>query len=217
MCDAVVTQEQCRPKGKPSVPHETAARVSTGMSSYSGGRFSCLCRHRRHVQRWNAALGSFVLSRETTTERHLPGCPVTRSILEPDRSQKLALTYAGLRRLLSSAIQFSLTIRSGAGGSSFGPNFTYYPIVDSNRAPAFKMLELLGSCFEYNNMLTTYGDSEIPALWEKLVPSVVSAVLSLLQAKKASPRVVNDCNESLVYSMALCVCPNLLHSQRNGT
>lgn len=217
MCDAVVTQEKRRPKREPSVLHETAARVSTGMSRYTGGRFSCLCRHRRHFQRWNAALGSFVLSHETTTERHLPGCPVTRDILEPDRTQKLTLTYAGLPRLLNSAIQFSLTIRSGAGGSSFGPNFTYYPIVDSNRAPAFKMLELLGSCFEYNSMLTIHGYSEIPALWEKLVPSVVSAVLSLLQAKKASPRAVNDCNESLVYSVALCVCPNLLHSQRNGT
>ncbi|CZR32043.1 uncharacterized protein FPRO_02076 [Fusarium proliferatum ET1] len=205
MCDAVVTQERHKPKRKPPVPHETAARVSTGMSSYSGGRFSCLCRHRRHVQRWNAALGSFVLSHETTTERHLPGCPVTRDILEPDRTQKLALTYAGLRRLLNSAIQFSLTIRSGAGGSSFGPNFTYYPIVDSNRAPAFKMLHLLMNSFCHNRCLTFYGHSEIPALWEKLVPSVVSAVLSLLQAKKASPRAVNDRNESLVYSVALCI------------
>ncbi|RBA12698.1 hypothetical protein FPRO05_04148 [Fusarium proliferatum] len=205
MCDAVVTQEQHRPKRKPSVPHETAARVSTGMSRYSGGRFSCLCRHRRHVQRWNAALGSFVLSHETTTERHLPGCPVTRDILDPDRSQKIALTYAGLRRLLNSAIQFSLTIRSGAGGSSFGPNFTYYPIVDSNRAPAFKMLYLLKRCFKYNANLTLSGYSEIPGLWEKLVPSVVSYVLSLLQAKQASPRAVNDRNESLVYSVALCI------------
>ncbi|VTT72410.1 unnamed protein product [Fusarium fujikuroi] len=205
MCDAVVTQEQRRPKRKPPVPLETAARVSTGMSSYSGGRFSCLCRHRRHVQRWNAALGFFALSHETTTERHLPGCPVTRGILDPDQTQKLALTYAGLRRLLNSAIQFSLTIQSGAGGSSFGPNFTYYPIVDSNRAPVFKMLELLGSCFRHNGYLTLSGHSEIPALWEKLVPSVVSAVLSLLQAKQASPRAVNDCNESLVYSVALCI------------
>ncbi|RKL36650.1 hypothetical protein BFJ72_g8199 [Fusarium proliferatum] len=198
MCDAVATQEQRRPKRKPPVPHETAARVSIGMSRYSGGRFSCLCRQRRHFQRWNAALGSFVLSHETTTERHLPGCPVTRDILEPDRTQKLALTYAGLRRLLNSAIQFSLTIRSGAGGSSFGPNFTYYPIVDSNRAPAFKMLHLLMSCFQHNAYLALYGHSEIPGLWEKLVPSVVSAVLSLLQAKQASPRAVNDRNESLI-------------------
>ncbi|CVK85069.1 uncharacterized protein FMAN_01987 [Fusarium mangiferae] len=205
MCDAVVTQEQHRPKRKPPVPHETAARVSTGMSSYSGGRFSCLCRHRRHVKRWNAALGSFALSHETTTELHLPGCPVTRDILDPDQTQKLAFTYTGLRRLLNSAVQFSLTIRSGAGGSSLGPNFTYYPIVDSNHAPAFKMLNLLVKSFQHNKYLTVNGFSEIPALWEKLVPSVVSAVLSLLQAKKASPRAVNGGNESLVYSVALCI------------
>lgn len=217
MCDAVVTQEQHRPKRRPPVPHEMTARVSTGMSRYSGGRFSCLCRHRRHVQRWNAALGSFALSHETTTERHLPGCPVTRDILEPDQTQKLAFTYAGLRRLLNSAIQFSLTIRSGAGGSSFGPNFTYYPIVDSNRAPAFKMLHLLMSCFQYNGYLTPLSYSGFPALRETLVPSVVSAVLSVLQAKQASPRAVNDRNESLVYSVARCVCPNLLHGQRNET
>ncbi|KAG4264788.1 hypothetical protein FPRO03_00072 [Fusarium proliferatum] len=204
MCDAVVAQEQHKPERNPPVPHEREAKVRTDVSNYTGGRFSCLCRHRRHVHHWNAALGSFVLSHETTTERHLPGCPVTRAILEPDRSQKIALTYAGLRRLLNSAIQFSLTIRSGAGGSSFGPNFTYYPIVDSNRAPAFKMLRLLMRCFQHNGYLTFYSYSEVPAFSEKLIPSVVSAVLSLLQAKQASPRAVNDRNESLVYSVAEC-------------
>ncbi|KAF5639666.1 ankyrin repeat-containing protein [Fusarium sp. NRRL 52700] len=200
MCDAVVTQERHRPKGKSLVPHQRAAKVRTEVSSYTGGRFSCLCRRRRHVQRWNA-LGSLVLSHETITERHLPGCPAAQTILEPDRSQSFALTFAGLRSLLNSAIQFSFTIRSGAGGCSFGPNFTYYPVVDSNRAPAFKMLDLLMNSYSIGFNRSRLG---VDAWKEKIVPSVVSSVLSLFQGRKASPRAVNEHNESLVYKVALC-------------
>ncbi|KAK2684067.1 hypothetical protein RAB80_002013 [Fusarium oxysporum f. sp. vasinfectum] len=206
MCDAVVTQERHRSKGKLSVPHERAAKVRTALSSYAGGRFTCLCHHRQHRQRKNASWGSLSLSHETITEQHAPGCPATQAISEPDRTQKFALTYVGLRTLLNSAIQFSFTIRSGAGGWSLGPNFIYYPIVDSESAPAFRMLSLLMRSREY----TWYGSKEGGLLedgaWrEELLPSVVSSILSLFRAKQASPRAVDDQNQSLVYHVAECI------------
>lgn len=218
MCDAVLTQERHRPKRNLSVPHERAAKVREDVSSYSRGRFSCLCRHRRHVQRWNAALGPLTLNHETTIERHLPGCPAAKFILEPDRCQKFALTYAGLRALLNAAIQFSFTIRSGAGGSSFGPNFTSYPIVDSESAPAFRIMSLLTRSRHIR--WRYYHNCGLPEdrIWqEQLLPSVVSSVLSLFQTKQASPRAVNEWNESLVYSVALCVSQNSFYSQQNET
>ncbi|EXK81754.1 hypothetical protein FOQG_13826 [Fusarium oxysporum f. sp. raphani 54005] len=206
MCDAVVTQERHRSKGKLSLPDESAAKVRTTLSSYAGGRFTCLCRHRRHRQRKNASWGSLSLSHETITEQHAPGCPATQAISEPDRTQKFALTYVGLRALLNSAIQFSFTIRSGAGGWSLGPNFTYYPIVDPESAPAFRMLSLLMRSRYYSwdgfKDVGLLGDR---AWREELIPSVVSSILSLFRAKQASPRAVDDKNQSLVYHVAECI------------
>ncbi|TVY69840.1 hypothetical protein Focb16_v001981 [Fusarium oxysporum f. sp. cubense] len=206
MCDAVKTPARHMSKGKISVPHESAAKVRTALSRYSGGRFACLCRHRRHRQRKNASWGSLSLSHETTTEQHAPGCPATQAISEPDRTQKFALTYVGLRALLNSAIQFSFTIRSGAGGWSLGPNFTYYPIVDSESAPAFRMLSLLMRSRHYPwSEYEDRGFLEDGAWREELLPSVVSSILRLFRAKQASPRAVDDQNQSLVYHVAECI------------
>ncbi|EXA31907.1 hypothetical protein FOVG_16787 [Fusarium oxysporum f. sp. pisi HDV247] len=212
MCDAVVTQERHRTKGKLSVPHESAAKVRTALSSYAGGSFTCLCRHRRHRQRKNASWGSLSLSHETITEQHAPGCPATQAISEPDRTQKFALTYVGLRALLNSAIQFSFTIRSGAGGWSLGPNFTYYPIVDPESAPAFRMLSLLLQSRYYSWDGFKDGGLLGDRAWrEELVPSVVSSILSLFRAKQASPRAVDDQNQSLVYHVAECLSYSYSH------
>ncbi|KAH7493325.1 hypothetical protein FOMA001_g2045 [Fusarium oxysporum f. sp. matthiolae] len=218
MCDAVKSPARHMSKGKISVPHESAAKVRTALSGYSGGRFACLCRHRQHLQRKNASWGSLSFSHETTTEQHAPGCPATQAISERDRTQKFALTYVGLRALLNSALQFSFTIRSGAGGWSLGPNFTYYPIVDSESAPAFRMLSLLtrSQCYSWHGFIdgSILGDK---AWREELLPSVVSSILSIFRAKQASPRAVDDQNQSLVYHVAECISRhsrnNILHQR----
>ncbi|KAF5254430.1 hypothetical protein FANTH_688 [Fusarium anthophilum] len=143
MCDAVGTGARNKPNRNLSATPENTTEIRRAVTRYSGGRFSCICHRRRHFQRKNAAWGPLRFSHETKIERHTPGCPATEAITEIDRSSKFALTYVGLRSLLNSAIQLSFSVRSGAGGWSFGPNFTYYPMVDSRSAPAFRMLTLL--------------------------------------------------------------------------
>ncbi|KAF4946472.1 hypothetical protein FGADI_11110 [Fusarium gaditjirri] len=198
MCDAVETRPRHSRNRNRSVSDELAKQTKTAATTYNGSRFMCLCRHRRHLQYKSTGWGSLSFSHETITEQHLPGCPATKGIFETDRSSRFALTYFGLRSLLNSAIQISFTIRSGAGGWSFGPNFTYYPIVDSESAPAFRMLSLLTEA-QYQ------GPLEDAAWQEKLVPIVVSSVLRLLQTKHASPRAVDSYNQSLVYYIAECL------------
>ncbi|KAF5677091.1 ankyrin repeat-containing protein [Fusarium circinatum] len=151
----------------------------------------------------NAAWGPLRFSHETKIERHTPGCPATEAIKEIDRSSKFALTYVGLRSLLNSAIQLSFSVRSGAGGWSLGPNFTYYPMVDSRTAPAFRMFGLLShSKFYLSRGRTEYGSIENAEWWKELLPSVASSILSLFRAKKASPRAVDAFNQSLVHYVA---------------
>lgn len=206
MCDAAGAQAWHRSNETRRVMHHGTSQLNRTVSMYTGGRFSCLCRRNQQLQRKNAVWGSFSLSLETTIEQHLPGCPATQMIAVTDRRQKISLTYAGLQSLLNLAIQLSFMVRSGAGGWSFGSTFTYYPLVDSESAPAFRMLFLLirSRCY-LNDGFTNDGLLGDVAWQEKLIPSVVSAVLRLFRAKKASPRAVDANNRSLVYNVAECV------------
>ncbi|OAA44723.1 Ankyrin repeat-containing domain protein [Beauveria brongniartii RCEF 3172] len=202
-CDAAGAQAWQRSNGTPPVMRRRTSQFSRTVSMYTGGRFSCFCRRSQQLQRKNAVWGSFSLSLETTTEKHLPGCPATQVIPVRDQRQKISLTYVGLQSMLNLAIQLSFMVRSGAGGWSLGSNFTYYPLVDSDSAPAFRILRLLtcSQCQknEKDGILDRFT-------WhEKLIPSAVSAILRLFRAKKASPREVDVYNRSLVHNVATFV------------
>ncbi|KAM3451214.1 hypothetical protein MY3296_005470 [Beauveria thailandica] len=205
-CDAAGAQAWQRSNGTPPVMRRRTSQFSRTVSMYTGGRFSCLCRRIQQLQRKNAVWGSFSLSLETTIEKHLPGCPATQVIPVRDQRQKISLTYVGLQSMLNLAIQLSFMVRSGAGGWSLGSNFIYYPLVDSESAPAFRILRLLtrSQCHE-NDRFTKDGILDRITWREKLIPSVVSAILRLFRAKKASPRAVDVYNRSLVYNVAKCV------------
>jgi hypothetical protein len=161
-----------------------------------GGGFSCMCHSLRRLQRKTIVHGSLVLSSETATERHLPGCPAKQNIAETGQNRRFSLTYTGLQRLLNLAVQLSFTVTSGAGVGSLSPRFTYFPTVDSKTAPAWRMLNLL-------------VDSGLQGqLWDKLASSVVCSIIKLFRTKKASPRAVDAGNRSLVFQLAKCVSFN---------
>lgn len=212
-CDAAGAQAWCRSNGTPPVMRRRTSHFSKTVSMYTGGRFSCLCRRSQPLQRRNAVWGSFSFSLDTTIEQHLPGCPATQVIPVKYRRQKVSLTYVGLQSLLHSAIQLSFMVRSGAGGWSLGSNFTYYPLVDSESAPAFKMLSLIMNSYH------SHRESSLEYVtWVgKFIPSVVSAILRLFRAKKASPRAVDAQNRSLVCNVVKCVSTNMIPvKRRNG-
>lgn len=90
----------------------------------------------------------------------------------------------------------------GAGACSLRPGFTYYPTVDSETEPAFRMLSLLedSTGHPYEDWGLDYES------WsETLVPLVVLAITTLIQNRKCSPRVVDAQNRSLVHYVAKCV------------
>jgi hypothetical protein len=208
ICDATGVQAwstSTSSTGAPAMNHgATPARFSNDpVSTYTGGSLACWCRHRRRLQVKTVTRGSLVVSFQTATEQHLPGCPAARLMLGTDRSQKVVLTYTGLRHLLNSAIQLSFSMSWGAGAWSLSPSFTYYPNVDSKTAPAFRILTLVAKA-RLGGALHNVG------LWEELSQSAVSAILGLFRAKKASARAVDANNRSLVYHLAGCVSLNLI-------
>ena len=134
ICDAVGAEAN----GKlPTMNHSTAQHAPT-LSTYRRGRFACLCSHRQRLQRNNVIFGSLVISHERVTEEHLPGCPASQILGCRDQSEKIGLTFTGLRRLLNSAIKLSFAIPSGAGGWSLSPSFTYFPTVNAKNRPSFQ-------------------------------------------------------------------------------
>lgn len=185
----------------------------------TGGRFSCLCRRRRQgrVKVKNVTWGPLLFSVEAATNQHVPGCPLAQVLTVIDGSQKMSVTYTGLRNLVNSAIQLSFNMTWGAGAWSLSPSFTYYPTVDQKTAPAFRMMNLL-----YRSLSSISLDDEDVEhnglsykIWlERLVPSATLAILRLFRAKLASPRAVNAQNESLVFSFINVVVANQYHSRQ---
>jgi hypothetical protein len=206
ICDASGARDFYSPNQTPSTMNPGPTQTSSMLSRYPGGRFSCLCRHLQHLERKNSVWGTINVSVETITEKHLPGCPAAHIVLDTNQSRKISFTYTGLQTLLNSAVQLSFMMPSGAGGWSLSSNITIYPIVDSETAPVFKLLTLVQTA--QMSML------DATKMTETLYPSVVSLILRLFQAKKASPRAVDNHNKSLVHYLIKCVSGKLFPLNR---
>ncbi len=83
---------------------------------------------------------------ETAAVRaHEPGYQFS-AFSSPDKTNVLRVGlrgYAGLVGLFAKALNISFSVKYGAGGVSMGPEITYHPVVDENRAPAFRLIETL--------------------------------------------------------------------------
>jgi hypothetical protein len=200
--------------GKPAALREicdAASSQSTLTYRHEPGRYmtpsersvleslACTCRSRRSLQRRSLAWASLILSHETAFVQHLPGCPAAQLPVS-DQTRKLGLTYTGLRRLLNSAVQLSFSIRSGAGGWSLSPTFTYYPTVDAKKDPAFRMMAILE-----RSQFATSGKPETLLQWEKFVGLVLTRMVELFQTHRASPFAVDAKNRSLLHHLARAV------------
>ncbi|KAI1868955.1 hypothetical protein JX265_006934 [Neoarthrinium moseri] len=104
---------------------------------------SCNADARPRYTRQESWWGPIGLYRETQSTRHLPGCPMDGVSANDDNPHTTGFTFLGFRKVLRHAIRLSFTITSGAGGRSLGPLFTYYPTVDAETAPAFRVLKVL--------------------------------------------------------------------------
>ncbi|KAI8946572.1 hypothetical protein F4801DRAFT_593242 [Xylaria longipes] len=60
-----------------------------------------------------------------------------------ERQRTFGITYVGLRRLLSIAYSMSVSLNSGAGGTSISPIFRYYNMVDTFQSLPFHMIRTL--------------------------------------------------------------------------
>ncbi|KAL2159562.1 hypothetical protein VTH06DRAFT_2131 [Thermothelomyces fergusii] len=164
----------------------------------------CSCPRRRYLRRNDRTWWFLTVSSEMSAEQqHLPDCRYARRP-GAEQTRTMAVGYTGLRRLLKTAVRVSFSMRTGAGGWSISPSFSYYPTVDTSRAPAFRMITLLLDCAE-----SSLG---LPPFFEKLTKIVLAKVFELLETGKASPRAVDSKNKSLLHHMANLISVACLQS-----
>ncbi|RYC55236.1 hypothetical protein CHU98_g10977 [Xylaria longipes] len=111
------------------------------------------------------------------------------------QAANVSIEYRGLTKLFQTAFVLSFSNTYGAGGRSVSPCFTYYPSVDRDTAPAFRILNLV------NCMLSDskhYDTSEVL----KALQCCFDSVLTLYSRRKASPMAVDQFGGSLLHLVA---------------
>ncbi|KAI0971850.1 hypothetical protein F4678DRAFT_78532 [Xylaria arbuscula] len=153
----------------------------------------CLCRPLRKAAHYQQNWGQLAfLHRVSSTRRHLPDCPLSQIDTET-RSSKFTVEYFGLTKLFQTAFALSFTSTRGAGGRSISPGFTYYPTVDYDVAPAFRVMFLAGRFIWFNE---NWNETAIRTL-----QCCYDAIFELYRRKKASPKDITLYGESLMHKM----------------
>lgn len=166
--------------------------------------YKCHCRPIRSLKKRTILWESLDIFCETLSKRHLPGCPLYSAVTTNQRL--IRLRYAGLSRLLSSAIGLTFTLFSGAGAYSLSPTFTYYPTVDESTAPAFRILNVVTELFDLiDDWGVEVGDWTSGPQWENFIMSGLARIVKLFQDRKASPLAVSSENKTLNHYVASLV------------
>lgn len=196
LCDASRTRAKPAADRGISTANDDEEQFASTLSLLAGSSFACSCRPRLQRQRSGAVWGPLAFYSETTTREHLPGCPLARAV-DSGRNRKVGFEFTGLRSLLNAAVQVSFVTKSGAGGFSISPNFTYYPTVDENTAPAFRMVNLIRLSQTAPELVRG------PPRWRDAFAALVLAKLvQLFRSQRASPLAVDSRNRSLVHHAA---------------
>lgn len=196
----------------PSSPSETsiAEKQRASLDITKPSCLNCSCRMRRFTHQHTAGKASWVFTIESSKiHPHLPDCPFYSPNMSV-REMRWELRYSGLRRLIECAIGLSFSSSFGAGGFSVSPGFTYYPSVDSSKAPVFRILDLM-YWFLWSITGTPEEATEDLAMnWVEFIELCVANVMQLYREGKASPKSIDSCGRSamhhLVQIMVCCLC-----------
>ncbi|KAG7060080.1 Ankyrin repeat-containing domain protein [Colletotrichum scovillei] len=169
----------------------------------------CICPHpERSVMQMQMQRGYTYLSGEWESQGHWSSCPL--SIMPRKQRLKAGVKYTGVSRLLKSVIEISFVFTSGAGGCSISPSFTYYPTVDVNSDPAFRLINVMRRSSFYS-----YGSSR-----ELFYIACLRKLAKLLEERRTYPTVVDDQNMTLMHyavaSVKSLVRSNITYSRRSS-
>jgi hypothetical protein len=157
----------------------------------------CTCRSRQRLQRKQAVWSGFLLYQDNVySEKHLPTCELWQG--KKVTEKKWGLRQVGLGWLAQKAIEITFSCKFGAGGASFGPSFTYYPIVDEDVAPAFRIVQVMQDGIE----VLVDGDQFDLHYYKCILDRGFQSLEKLFRDGRASPNDMNDRNQTLIYAIS---------------
>jgi hypothetical protein len=127
----------------------------------------------------------------TQFETHLPTCPFFQFSNRTER--KWGMTYNRVAYILDTAIRISFSVKSGAGGFSISPMFTYYATIDEFNAPAFQVVRIM-SQFLSSNQFKSFKKLSV----RRLLDGGLIKIGKMFREGKASPSDVNSQNQTLM-------------------
>lgn len=120
-----------------------AADRITGIAQPQGSFCTCSNWVTARCYRRSRSWGYFVFNEEGRSEQsHLPDCPLFE-VIPPKATRTFSLIYTGISKIISTAIEISLSSRQQGGIRSISPSLRYYHMVDQNLSPAFSLTKIL--------------------------------------------------------------------------
>lgn len=169
----------------------------------------CKC-HSRTTKQSTKSFGYFYSIKKVTTEhQHLPGCyfgafdRITTTYVR-------GITYTGLQWLLARSLELSMSWTTGAGGSSISPSITVRPVVDENKSPVFRVINIVSSNLEFAIKALDPNTRNYHII--EVLEHSVEAILEIYRGNKCSFYDVNQNGESAL-SKWLTVSVFFLKSQ----
>ncbi|KAK6854980.1 hypothetical protein PG995_008512 [Apiospora arundinis] len=200
LCDNIYDPRQ-NPYQSSAPGHLPRQPLSSVSSFVHGQRFTstsvaeliCICpRSHRSIAHKTVQLGHLHLSTELESRGHWSGCPLSRTQSTRENRRTVGVKYAGLTRLISSMVGVSFTMTSGAGGFSIGTDLAYYPTIDDQLDPSFR---ILGFIIRFS-ILACREQGEEEAYF---TVACMERLARLFDEKKASPTAVNYQGKSLMH------------------
>lgn len=143
ICDNMSNLEtMSRADGSSLVSSETVTTEPVCQEADMRSQFRCTCNPRRVLRRQKRSFGAVYFAKEAVTERvHVVGCPFALFNIHETNSWSAGITFSAFRRVVSTAVNVSLSITAGAGGFGMSPSFTCFHMRESS--PAFQVVDVL--------------------------------------------------------------------------
>ncbi|KAF5585981.1 hypothetical protein FPANT_7352 [Fusarium pseudoanthophilum] len=168
----------------------------------SRGNQCCYCARRYDRTRKEVRWGMLFFETELEkTAYHAPECRLSK-LLPPTQKKMIliGLSIPRITRILSHALRFSMSLKTGAGGMSLAQNVTWTATINEHSSPAFRIIDSLCA-------LKREPGQGLGAEYHYAVAESCVRRLELCYANHlASPSDTNACGQSILDILAARLC-----------
>lgn len=158
---------------------------------------ACSCWTSRETSQYYSNWRYFSVSYGTSdTRRHLPDCKFSH-FGSGTRSSNFTIASGRLKHLFQTAVALSFVYTRGAGGQSISSALSCHPIVDIQKAPAFRIANLV------SGMIANHAADAKMNEVAKAAQCCYNSILVLYSRGKFSPREIASINGwSIMHAVA---------------